>query len=196
MKSLKKFFSILLVMLISVNVVACSGEKPKPEDTTKNTTVEDKTTPEETTKEEETTTPEPTTPEETTKKEEVAEDFSCVSGDPFYDFIFNYQEVLVKEFDNKVFNKGDIIDCKADIEAAGYDISEYGKVFSYVYTTIMGGSRKCTLTDIESTYDDLYFIMVVDDSHNLVLKNETEQSFKLHVYFEDDKCIIEIIFIE
>ena len=137
---MKKFLVMIMVSVLSISCVGCSDSSDKKEkNTTETTTTKEEVT---TTKKEEVASKE----EETTTKEEETTIKSVgvsVDLDTGYPFLKDYKDFIVEYFNNKSFKKGDTFDCNAEIKALGLDVSEYGKVFSAMYSRIVGIPDHC-----------------------------------------------------
>ena len=177
---MKKFLVMIMISVLSISCVACSDNSDKKEkNTTETTTTKEEVT---TTKKEETT-----TKEEATTTEKTFEDLSF--NIMYSPFLVDYKDFVIEHFNNKSFKKGDTFDCKAEIEALGLDVNEYGKVFSSMYFTIIGGSEKCSFKANDQGFDEMYFIPIVDNSHNYAGTNNTEEPFHIEISFDKPESV-------
>lgn len=178
---MKKFLVMIMVSVLSISCIACSGKSnEKEKDTTETTSTEEKVT---TTKKEEVTSQE----EESTTKEEkptITPEGISIDLDTGYPFLEDYKDFVIEYFNNKSFKKGDTFDCKAEIETLGLDVNEYGKIFSAMYSRLVGASQNCNFTEGTYIMDEMFLIPLVDSNNNYTGTNNTEQSFHLEISFD------------
>ncbi|MBE5927651.1 MAG: hypothetical protein E7270_11910 [Lachnospiraceae bacterium] len=181
---MKKFLVMIMISVLSISCVACSDNSNKKEkNTTETTTTKEEVT---TTKKEETTSKEEETTsiqEETTTKEIISEDIS-ISLIYEYPYLNDYKDFILENFNNKSFKKGDSFDCKAEIEALGLDVNEYGKVFSAIYFRLFAGSKICSFDTNTYVLDQVYFIPTVDTQNNYTFANNTGEPFHIEISFD------------
>lgn len=183
----KKIISLITVTFLAFNMFGCASDE-KRDDEKDDYTSSSETTPNATNKPEETTTIAEPTEESTTEIKEYGS-ITITKGDSAkeYDFLFDYQDIVIKHFDGKEFHNGTTTDVRAEVLNAGYNLAEYGKIFSAMYSIVT--ETEFSFEIMEKTYADT-FIPVVDENTNFVFKNVNEESFKILINFEGDVITI------
>ncbi|MBQ3544780.1 MAG: hypothetical protein IJA34_07340 [Lachnospiraceae bacterium] len=183
----KKIISIITVTFLAFNMFGCASDE-KINNEKDDYTSSSETTKKSTDKPAETTTIAKSTEEPTTEIKEYGS-ISITKGDwaKEYDFLFDYQDIVIKHFDGKEFHNGTTTDVRAEVINAGYDLAEHGKTFAAIYSYIV--STDFSFDIIEKTYADTS-IPVVDENTNFIFKNVNEESFKILITFEGDNIII------
>ena len=182
----KKIVSIITIMFLAFNLYGCTSEGKsdnKKDDYTSGTTTHPTET---TTTEEITTTEEPTTENKHYGSFTTTKDFFSDYFEIYLDYQ-DIQDIVVKNFDGKEFHNGDITDVKSEVLSLGYDLAEYGKVFSAMYDIVaaMDGFK----FEIIERYYGSCFYPVIDENTNFVFKCVNETPFKILITTEEDSII-------
>lgn len=107
--------------------------------------------------------------------------------------IIEYKNFILEYFNNKVYNPGDIIDCKADIAKLGKNSSEYYKVFSTVYSDWNFSTLPRMFGEEDVNFDPFTNMYELSDTTNLILKYSGDEKITLRVYCDEEHAYFIII---
>lgn len=103
--------------------------------------------------------------------------------------IIEYKDFIVDYFDNKIYDNGDIIDCKADIAKLNSDTpSEYYKVFLSVYSAWNFSTSPRAWEEKNATINPFTIKYELSDEKNLILKYSESERITLRVYCDEERA--------
>ena len=102
--------------------------------------------------------------------------------------IIDYKDFIFDYFDGKVYNSGEIIDCKAEIKKLGVNPSDYYNIFSTIYSAWNFCTYPRMLSEENAKFDSTTMKYGLSDDKDLILKFPDNEKLTLRIYCDDERA--------
>lgn len=102
--------------------------------------------------------------------------------------LIDYKNFIFDYFDGKVYNSGEIIDCKAEIKKLGVNPSDYYNVFTTIYSAWNFCTYPRMLSEENAKFDSDTMKYGLSDDKDLILKFPDNEKLTLRVYCDDRRA--------